>query len=259
MKSMKLASGFAISALALAVAGAATAQTTTEVDYTGSVKVQGVMDLENGTRYNTLPGAVPTANDEGELEGTEDWFHLEAQTTVSNGPFSGVIKVGIEADDAAHGGTVNVRVEDLIVEEGPISFGQIGGVTATADLLEELTDFDFSEKTALKFGVDGGARYTMSDLGLRIQAEGAARDVEATPPQVTEGGEGSNFGIAAGIEQDLDVATVWADVQYREAVNAAGDGMEDGATAFGVGIEASPVDMVTLKAVFRMKSDENDG
>lgn len=244
MKSIKLASGFAVSALALAIAGQAVAQeATTEVDFTGSVKVQSVFDLENDTRENQMPG-YSSAN--------EDWFHLEATWAVSHGPFSGNLIVGLSADedddDAMRfvGGAEpngEVRVEDLMVEEGPVSFGQIGSVADTAGLLESLTDFDALGETALDYGVDAAARYTVADLGLKVQAEGS----------------GDDFGIAAGVMQDLDVATVWADVQYREDINDDEDGMEDGTVAYGFGVEAMPVDMVTLTAVFRGDTAENFG
>jgi len=240
MKSIKLASGFAVSALALAIAGQATAEeATAEVEFTGSVKVQGTMDLENDLRFNSAPGLPSNDRD-------EDWFNLEATWTISNGPFSGDLIVGLTDQDDPR-----VAVDNLVVEEGPVSFGQVGSVMATDGVLETVTDED---NEGFGFDVDAAARYTVADLGLKVQAEGEANATGIPAPANTP-----VFGIAAGIEQDLDVATVWADFQYRETANATFDGMEDGETVFGAAVEASPVDMVTLTAAFQNTSvDDGD-
>ncbi|MCH8551837.1 MAG: hypothetical protein LAT62_07870 [Natronospirillum sp.] len=238
MKSIKLASGFAVSALALAIAGQAAAETTTEVDFTGSVKVNTMFDLENDTRINGMPGY---ASD------NDDWFNLEATWSVSNGPFSGDLIVGL-VDENNQNGAGNdgpngrVHIDNLMVEEGPISFGQVGSVVNTAGLMEGLTDYAIfdalgAEELDLSYGVDGAFRYSVDEFGLQVQGEGTDAGV---------------FGFGAGITQDLDVATVWADFQYREAVGA--DGMEDGETFFGVAAEVSPIDLLTLTAVFNTES-----
>lgn len=245
MKAFKLASGFAVSALTLAIAGTAAAEATTEMSYTGSVKVESVLDFESERNTHALPGYY------GE---EEDWYNFNVTTTIKHGPMSGKIRVGIHEDEGAGDGSKNgngkdnngqVKVFDLRVDEGPISFGQIGRVTATAGLYESITDETeiIGKDESTRIGVDAAARYTMADLGLKIQAEGNGPAATAHP-----------FGFAAAIEQDLGVAKVWADAQYRQGLDVAAGGMADAVTTFGAAVQATPVDMLTLTAVFR-----NDG
>lgn len=237
MKSMKLASGFAVSALALAIAGTATAETTTEVEFAGELKVNTVFDFESETMINNMPG----------FSSAEDEYSLYGVWSVTNGPFSGDILVGIEEDEAAGNTGGYVEIDGLRVDEGPISFGQIGRITDSARLYENLTDENdlFGEDTSTRIGVDAAFRYTLADLGLRVQAEGNG---------------GHPFGFAAALNQDLDVAEVWFDAQFRQRTeaqatgNAADTGMEDGETTVGAAVVASPVDQVTLSAAFRMTS-----
>lgn len=255
MKAFKLASGFAVSALSLAVAGAAVAESTASVDFAGSIRVQSVIDLEAETRSSQMPGYAAA---------DEDWYQLTATWTVSNGPFSGKIRVGINEDEKAGGtgtgvGSVDpgtgvvtvtnndknngyVRVYDLRVDEGAVSFGQIGSIADTRGKLEALTDFDKAGETALDdgFGVRAALRYTVEEFGVKIQSEG---------------NDDNDFGFAAAVHQDLDIAQVWADFSYREAPTG---GQDDGVTAFGLAVEAAPVDLVKVEAVFRQNGNIED-
>ncbi|TGG92043.1 hypothetical protein E4656_14275 [Natronospirillum operosum] len=238
MKSIKLASGFAVSALALAIAGQAAADTTFDVDFSADLKVNTTLDFENERRMHGLPG-YHSADD--------DWYNFTATWSVSNGPFSGDIIAGVDEDEEHNGielveGEAGIWVDNLRVDEGPFSFGQIGRITDTAGLYEDLTDENemFGEDDETRIGVDAAFRYSVDDLGLRVQAEGNA---------------GHPFGFAAALNQDLDVAEVWADVQYREALDAP-DGMQDAEFTFGLGTVATPVDMVTLTAVYRQISND---
>ncbi|MHA7879884.1 MAG: hypothetical protein ACX931_08845 [Saccharospirillum sp.] len=248
MKAIKIASGVAVSALAAAIsaqsfAAAHEGGAETSATVSGDLKVNTVVDLENETRETSMPGfASPD----------EDWFNLSVETAIVHGPFSGDIVVGLqngqedEADDAgarADDGYGRVFVDNLRVDEGPVSFGDIGRITDTAGLYEGLADQStfIDEDESTRFGVAAAFRYSVEDLGLRVQAEG----------------NGGDFGLAAAIKQDLDVATFWADFQFREAVG--NDGMDDAETAFGVGAQATPVDMLTLTAVYRNKSDRTLG
>ncbi|WLD57513.1 hypothetical protein NFC81_12445 [Salinispirillum sp. LH 10-3-1] len=246
MKAFKLASGFAVSALTLAIAGAAVAESTASVDFTGSIRVQSVIDLEAETRASQMPG-YETAD--------EDWYQLNATWTVANGPFSGKIRVGINEDEKPGGAgwgpgvAVNdndknngyVRVYDLKVEEGAVSFGQVGSIRDTVGKLEGLTDFRKSAETGLNdgFGVVAALRYTVEEFGVKVQSEGADSD---------------DFGFAAAVHQDLDVAEVWADFSYREAQG----GQSDGYTAFGLAVEAAPVDLIKVEAAFRQNGNIED-
>lgn len=256
MKAFKLASGFAVSALTLAIAGTAAAQATTEISTTGNLRVETVMDLENERNLHKLPGYYADAAGEG----NEDWYNFSVTTTVNHGPFSGKVRVGIFEDEGTGSGAVNgqgkdnnaqVKVFDLRVDEGPISFGQIGRITQTAVIYENLTDETeiIGKDESTRIGVDAAARYTFAEFGLKVQAEGnganetAPLDLLASHP----------FGFAAAIEQDLGIAKVYADAQYRQGIDAAG-GMADAVTTLGAAAEVTPVDQVTLTAVFR-----NDG
>lgn len=244
MKAIKIASGVAITALAAAISAQAYAEAETTVEWTGSVRVQTVIDLEGDTSYsNQLPGYAA---------GDEDWYHLDSETKVTHGPFSGTLSIGLKADEDdnnagafAGGASPNgqVRVDDLRVDEGPISFGQVGSIADTVGKLEGLTDFYGSDEVGLDdgLGVEAAFRYTLEDFGLRIQGEGE---------------DTTDFGFAAAIHQDFDVAQIWADFQYREPVG--GDDNTDAITGFGVAVEASPIDMLTLEAAFRNNSDADD-
>lgn len=244
MKAFKLASGFAVSALTLAIAGTAVAEATTDVSITGNVRVQGVLDLENETRQNQMPGFAPIAVG-GDADDNEDYYHLEINTKVTHGPFSGNVYTGIQKDDGADGTSAKVRVDNLKVEEGSVSFGDVGSVVETGGKLEALTDFDTAGETSMVgdgLKVNAAFRYTLADLGLKVQAEGASV---------------ADFGVAAGVHQDLGVAQVWADFQYREVVG--GDTDVDAITGLGLAVEASPVDLIKVEGVFRSRSEITAG
>lgn len=238
MKAFKLASGFAVSALTLAIAGTAAAQTTANVSYSGSVKVQTVIDLENETRNVSRVD-------------NNDWWHLNARWNIVNGPFSGSIRVGQHEDNP-----IRIDLIDLKVVEGPISFGQVGRVTDSAGVYENITaevdgnvgagnitisQYDKDENT--RFGVDQAIRYTESSLGLKVQLESA-------------GAASTNFGVGVGINNQVtDGVVVKADFQYREAPVG---GVNDGETAFGASVEAT-FGSTVVKAAYRNKSDLTDG
>ena len=234
MKSIKLASGFAVSALALAIAGQATAQTQTSMSATGEIKFQTIWDIENSQYYHSFDDRTPD---------NEGIFNVTIN--VKNGPFSGDVILGEDE------GEVAIQVDNLQVNEGPISFGDIGRVTESASLYEGLVAEtklgDKDEDT--RFGVDYGFRYTESSLGLSVQAESkfdSDSEEKSAGPQF--------FGLAAAIHQDLDVAEFWLDGQYRLATDT--DGMANEATYnVGVALKATPVDQVTLTGVYRLVND----
>ena len=254
MKSIKLASGFAVSALALAIAGQATAQTQTSMSATGEIKFQTIWDIENSQYYHSFDERMPVEVEDDDEVVEEvvpvDGPIFNVTINVKNGPFSGDVILGEDE------GKVAIQVDNLQVNEGPISFGDIGGVTDSAGLYEGLV-----EETALgdededtRFGVNYGFRYTESSLGLSVQAESEFdSDLDSVPPSAGP----QFFGLAAAIHQDLDVAEFWLDGQYRLAT--ATDGMENEATYnVGVALKATPVDQVTLTGVYRIVDDNDD-
>ena len=246
MKTIKLASGFAVSALALAIAGQATAQTQSSVSFTGDVKVQTIIDFQNSQYTNQQPGLVA---------GHADWYNFLASWSIVHGPFSGRLRIGINenelAGSAARAGlpadgrsSAQVIVDSLIVEEGPVMFGQVGRVTATAALYESLTDINEGfgdEDTSTRFGVDLGARYTVSEAGLLLQLEAPISN--------------DTFGVAGAITQNLDVAQVWLDGQYRVVTADNDNGMaNDGTYNAGAAVQANLADPVVATGVFRTVS-----
>lgn len=250
MKAIKIASGVAIGALAAAISAQSFAMghaggAESTVTFSGDLRVQTVIDLENERQSHQMPG-FNTPN--------EDWYNFTAVTGVTHGPFSGKLRIGIHEDQtdglgsgsgSAGSGDNNgfVRVYDLRVDEGPVSFGQIGRITDSAGIYEDLTDETdiIGEDTGTRVGVDAALRYTLADFGLRVQAEGNG---------------GHPFGFAASIHQDLGVAEVWADAQYRQATSAPATGMEDGQTTFGAAVKLNPIDMLSLTAVVRNSSED---
>ena len=281
MKSIKLATGFAVSALALAIAGQATAQAQSSVSFSGDVKVHTLIDFQNNQYTNQQPGLM-TAD--------EDWYNFVAAWSVVNGPFSGRLRIGVNSNGIAgfaarenrggsasntgvvriDGGTVvdgrtftivnsnsnaQVIVDQLVVTEGPIMFGQLGRVTATAALYERLTNLnDLFESTVVdrvsgeeiftrvgdestRFRVDLGLSYSVPEAGLRLQLEAPNSE--------------DWFGVAGAITQNLDVAQVWLDGQYR--VNTDGDDRMNSNSGYNVGaaVQADLADPVTVTGVFR--------
>ena len=240
MKAIKIASGVAIGALAAAISAQSFAMghaggAESTVTFSGDLRVQTVIDLENERQTHQMPGFGNT------LGANADWYNFNADTTVTHGPFSGKLRIGIHEDQVQGGTDANVTVRDLRVDEGPISFGQIGRITASAGIYEDLTDETdiIGEDTGTRVGVDAAFRYTLADFGLRVQAEG---------------NEGHPFGFAAAIHQDLGVAEVWADAQFRQAPDAP-TGMQDAETTFGAAVKVTPIDMLSLTAVVRNSSE----
>ena len=243
MKTIKLASGFAVSALALAIAGQATAQTQTSVSFTGDIKVQTIIDFEKDQFVNRQPGLVA---------GNADWYNFVAAWTVTHGPFSGRIRAGIIEDNKSGlesrggKGQAQVIVDNLIVTEGPVMFGQLTRVTDTAGLYESLTNqtvrnnlADETGDETTRFLIDAGVRYTVADAGLRMQLETRSDNT---------------FGIAGALTQNLDVAQVWLDGQYH--VKTEDTGMaSNGSYNVGTAAQANLADPVVATGVFRSVTD----
>ena len=259
MKSIKLATGFAVSALALAIAGQATAQTT-DVTFSGDLKFQTILDIENGKYFHQMPGLNPTnLGGTSGATGSQDWYNFTATWNLRSGPFSGRLRLGTFGHTGTAAGTDSrsgdglVMVDNLRVTEGPIQFGQVTRLTDTATLYESLTKQTYQFQPvnnsgndigdeSTRFNVDLGFRYTVSDLGLRVQAE-SRRDAA-----------NEALGFGASLIQDLDVAKLWVDGQYR--VNTTSTGMANNANYnVGVAIQAKPVDQLVLTGVYRLVTD----
>lgn len=247
-----ITTGFAVTALAAAISGQAMAEAETTFSYSGEINVHTVMDLENSTRLNSI---------KDDTDGDQDAFELTLQADVVHGPFSGNIVIeDVDNDGGAYGdpgyqdGTVTVSINDLMVEEGNISFGQIGSVVATDDLLDLVTD---EENGGMSYDVDGALRYTDAEMGLKVQIEGdkaSGAVADLVGADADTAGAANVFGVAAALAQDIGMGTVYAEAQYEEGFNSLGENTAKD-TFVGVGAELMPTEELTVTAAYQMLGD----
>ncbi len=267
MKAIKIASGVAVSALALAISAQANAAaheggaTETEWSFTGSMEFLTVIDMAEG--YINADGDEVTVIDV-ELDEEDDFdsatageaWGLEADMDIVHGPFSG--SVGIRSDD----GDFEAYVGDIVITDGAISFGQTGSlVDLTHEYAYDMGDSndDISGNSEGK-DVDAALRYTMD--GLKVQVEGENRqqsDGFETADATSAGAATSDFGVGAQYAGEADALSYVAELQYR-ASSLGGD--DDSAyTYLGAGATYT-MDMITAKAGFNTytvtATDAND-
>jgi hypothetical protein len=256
---------FAVSALAAAIATPAfAADTEATTSYTGGVKVEFTQQLSRDENENPTPASSFGENG--------DDTSLSASVAVANGPFSGTIKFS-DGDE--------VEVEGLKVDNGTFAFGDIGGIISTEGTVDGMK--------SNAWATDSAFRYTNADLGLKVQVSegnterkgdldlnadddaldkvnvvtGYELDATNTAVAVTEEKEEwdqvldslATAGLDVAYSQDLGVATVTADLQYRVTAAPLIDGGEttgNEAAALYAGVKAvaMPVEMLTLTAGF---------
>jgi hypothetical protein len=264
MKAIKIASGVAVTALALAISAQANAaahegmSTETEWSFTGSMEFLTVVDMAEG--HLNAEGDEVTVIDV-ELDEEDDFdegaagdaWGLEADLSIVHGPLSG--SLGMQIDD---GGAATVEAGDIVITDGAISFGQVGSLV---DLTHEYAyDMDDSGVNSEGKDVDAGLRYTME--GLAVQVEGTNRIESggfATADATSANAATSDFGVAAQYTGEADAVSYVAEAQYR-ASSIAGD--DDSAyTYVGAGVTYT-MDMITAKAAFNTytvtATDAND-
>ncbi len=245
MKAIKKASGFAVSALALAIAGQAVADghghSDTEFEVSGSLTLESVHDLEGETR-------------------SMDYTYAIMEVGVKAGIFSATILGEAKDDESGYYQENDTLVlDDIMVEDGAISFGDIGETTPAYDLLDGGDLYDEDQATSA-YDVDGAIAYT-TDFGLKAQIEGAAG-----------AGEGDwGLGLSYTGEYEGGVS-VYADYQSREAAEMVmvdhdndpltpeievQDGMESLDAFVGLGIEYS-ADMFGLQAAYVNVGDDTE-
>lgn len=240
MKAIKIASGVAVSALALAISAQANAaaheggDTEFSMSATGSMEAMFLMDLVAETKDVDL--------DEGDDFDTatagEAWG-LQLDTKVVHGPFSGTVRIVANDDSTANenGSTatsgVAVEVNDLIVTDGPISFGQVGKLNDTEDYAYDMGDSTTTGHDGAPVGA--GIRYTMD--GLAIQADG----VNDTTAQGYE----TDYGVSAQYKGEADAISYVVEGQIRGS-DEAPDG-SDAYTYLGAGVTYTS-DLFTAKA-----------
>lgn len=272
MKAINIASGVAVTALALAISAQANAaahggDTETTFSYTGSMEAVVIVDMvgtdANGDEATVVDVDLDEGDDFDSATAGEAWG-LEMEVGVVHGPFSG--SVGVRTND----GEVEAFAGDIVITDGPISFGQVGSVISTHDYAYDMGDSKtglsgretetveiwnddgdgviedgevtseviLGDKTTLAEGLDEGApvgagiRYTMG--GLKVQIEG-------------RNDEGTDYGLGVAYEGSADAISYVADANLRVS-----DQSPDDADAYmyvGAGVTYT-ADLFTAKAGF---------
>lgn len=243
MKAIKIASGVAISALAAAISAQAHAEGDTEFSWSavGSMEAVFVYDFEGETKDVDLD-----EGDDFDSQTAGEAWGLEVTNTVTNGPFSAnIVLTANDASgdmDASDEGDFGIVVEDLVVTDGAISFGQVGGLIETHEYAYDMGDSQNmigGADTELDEGapVDAGIRYTMN--GLQVQIEG--QDDNAASANRTD------YGVAAAYAGTADALSYRAEAQFR-----ASDEAPDSADPYmyvGAGVTYT-ADMFSVKAAY---------
>ncbi|MEJ2041725.1 MAG: hypothetical protein P8X74_01620 [Reinekea sp.] len=164
---------FAVSALAAAISTSAiAADTEWEVEFKGSMEAQSAWDFTDGIAKDVL-----LVSDDDEQEG----WDLELDMSITNGPLSGGFY--IDAGDE-QGGEAVLNLDDIVVTEGKLSFGQVGSLMSTDDYLDigstsigdiAVDNNSFDEA----YGIDAGFKYEVVDgFTVQIQGAGQTKDVD---------------------------------------------------------------------------------
>jgi len=272
MKAIKIASGVAITALALAISAQANAaaheggSTETEWSFTGSMEFLTVVDMAAASATNRDNDPTDTVIDV-ELDEEDDFdegaagdaWGLETTLAVVHGPFSGGFT--LTGDDQAG---VGVELEDIVITDGAISFGQTGSLVdltheyaydmddSNDGLVDVDGDGDLSDGDRHEYseGRDVGAalRYTMD--GLKVQVEGSNRQDASGDPVVTGinasnlDTQNSDYGVGAQYMGEADALSYVVEAQFR--TSSLGGDDDSPYTYFGAGATYT-MDMVTAK------------
>lgn len=268
MKAIKIASGVAVSALALAISAQANAAahegsaTETEWSFTGSMEFLTVVDMaagavnRDGDATDTVIDVELDEEDDFDEGAAGDAWGLETTLSVVHGPFSGGFT--LTGDDESD---VSVSLEDIVITDGAISFGQTGSlVDETHGYAYDMDDS--SDTVAIRSeGRDVGAalRYTME--GLKVQVEGSNRKDASGDPVVTGidastlDTQNSDFGVAAQYMGEADALSYVAEAQFR--TSSLGGDDDTPYTYFGLGATYT-MDIVTAKFGLNQYSATSD-
>ncbi|WP_108123901.1 hypothetical protein [Saccharospirillum mangrovi] len=219
MKAIKIASGVAVTALAAAISAQAHAEMDTETSwsFTGSMEFLTVVDMADG--ITNVDGDDVTSIDV-ELDEEDDFdsgdagdgFGMESTLAVTHGPFSA--NLVFTADDEAG---VTTEVNDIIITDGAISFGQIDSLV---DLTQEYA-FDMDDSgddigsASEGFDVDAGLRYTMGDLKVQLEGVNRKESDGFTSPTFTVANiptsvsDADGDGTILNSQTDIDAATAY--------------------------------------------------
>lgn len=252
MKAIKIASGVAVTALAAAISAQASAaahggDTETSWSFTGSMEAAYTIDMEAGAT-NADGDAVDTVMDMDLDEGDDfdsatagEAWGLQGTLSVVHGPFSGGIS--ITGDDASGDNVVTVELEDIVITDGAISFGQTGSLVETHEYAFDMGDSndDFNGNSEGK-DVEAAIRYTMDGLAVQVEGENtnATTDKDGNPVSAAA----PDFGVGAMYSGEADALSYVVDAQFRSS-SLGGD---DDSSYVYVGAGATyTMDMVTAK------------
>ena len=243
MKAIKIASGVAITALALAISAQANAAAheggNTEFSWNATGSMDASLFLNSEAAATNNDGDTVDTTVDVDLDQEDDFdsgvageaWGLETNIAVMHGPFSA--NIDIVAGDASGSANTTVGVDDIIVTDGAFSFGQVSELVDLTDgYAYDMGDSD--DVTALTGGDDGksvgaGFRYTMD--GLKVQVEGQD--------------ETSDYGLGAQYSGEADALSYVAELQYRASSL---DGDDDNAYVYVGGGVTYTMDMVMVKA-----------
>ena len=278
MKAIKIASGVAITALALAISAQANAaaheggSTETEWSFTGSMEFLTVVDMAAGALNrdddptDTVIDVELDEEDDFDEGAAGDAWGLETTLAVVHGPFSGGFT--LTGDDQAG---VGVELEDIVITDGAISFGQTGSlVDLTHEYAYDMDDSNdgfvdvddtitstsstpnIGDRYEYSEGRDVGAalRYTMGSV--KVQVEGSNRTDPSDSAVVTGidastfpyDTQNSDYGVAAQYMGEADALSYVGEAQFRTSSLVGDD--DSPYTYFGVGATYT-MDMVTAK------------
>lgn len=251
MKAIKIASGFAVTALAAAISTQASAAaheggTETSWSFTGSMEAAYTIDMAagatdaDGEEVDTVMDMDLDEGDDFDSATAGEAWGLESTLSVVHGPFSG--GVIITGNDASGDNSVTVELDDIVITDGAISFGQTGSLVETHEYAYDMGDSEIDDDGDEGRDVEAAIRYTMD--GLAVQVEGANtnatedKDGDAVSTTVPD------YGIGAKYTGEADALSYIADFQLRTS-SLGGD---DDAAYVYVGAGATyTMDMVTAK------------
>lgn len=198
---------FAVSALAAAISAQAMAADTevttsvsgavtfkTTVDFEGSVDADG----KDATEIDVYLDSEDDADDGGAYGAYIAW-------DIQNGPFSATITVQGE-DNGGTDGVVDVVIEDVMVEEGALSFGQLGALDST----DEYTHLQEDAGVTLA-DVDAAFRYTAGDFAVQLEGVQGTDGNGTANTTLT----GSDFGLGAQYSGSSDALSYVVEAQVR--------------------------------------------
>ena len=227
---------FAVTALAAAISGQAlAADTETTTTFSGALDARVIYNMAGATEVLTPLDSTFDVD----LNDDDDFLYgISMDVAVTNGPFSG--SVGIESDEDTG---VTATLGDLVVTDGNLSFGQVGGLMSTDEYIDAsvtmAADDDMEDGIAFRYvaaeGVTvqlGGdeANTTGTSIIASAQYAGAAGSLAyVVEGQMKASALGSELGldapmfVGAAATYSADIATVMAALNYTSDTAGATD------------------------------------